>query len=144
MAETLYRVRRSNPGLEGGAIAAAHDNMITVMDLRVADYPSGHDAAQIADPFDRHIHAAAVAGGVNCIITNDRGFTELPMALRDELEYEIYTPDEFFVLIDDSSPALVRATVQRQITPTSPNAKTRITTCLRHCSVRGAPSSQAG
>ena len=36
--------------------------------------------------------------------------------VRDRLDYEIYAPDEFFVLVDDSSPSLVRTTVKRQIT----------------------------
>lgn len=115
MAETMYHIRRSNPDLDGGVITAAHDNMIKVMDVRIEDYPSGQDATIITDTFDRHIHAAAIAGRVNCVITNDHDFTNLPLTVRDELEYEIYTPDEFFVLIDDSSPSLVRATVKRQI-----------------------------
>lgn len=115
MTETLYHLRRNNRDFSGGVISSVRDNIVGVMDIRIRDYPSGQDAEQIADPFDRHIHAAAVAGEADCIITNDHGFTELSVDVRDQLEYEIYTPDEFFVLVDDSSPSLVRATVKRQI-----------------------------
>ncbi|MET9259389.1 hypothetical protein [Amycolatopsis sp. NPDC004079] len=85
------------------------------MDGRIDDYPSGQDAVVLADPFDRHIHAAAIAGSMDCVVSLDHGFTDLPTAARDTLDYEIYTPDEFFLLIDDSSPRLVRATLRRQI-----------------------------
>lgn len=115
MAETIHSMRRSNPGMPGRAIAAARDNMLKVLDLRITDYPSGQDATQITDRFDRHVHAAAISGGVDCIITNDHGFTKMPLADRDELEDEIYTPDEFLVLIDDASPSLVRTTTKMQI-----------------------------
>ena len=115
VAETLYHIRRKNADLDGGVLADVREKIVAVMDVRIRDYPSGQDAIQIADPFDRHIHAAAMAGEVDCIVTSDHGFTKLPVEVRDQLEYEIYTPDEFFVLVDDSSPSLVRATAQRQI-----------------------------
>lgn len=115
LAETMYRIRRNNSHLTGNQITTIRDQITTTMDLRIEDYPSGQDAQQIADPFDRHIHAAAVAGGMNCIITDDHGFTQLPLNMRDQLEYEIYTPDELFVLVDDSSPSTVLATLKRQI-----------------------------
>lgn len=115
LAETMYHVRRRNLHLSGTQITLVRDQIVGAMDLRIAEYPSGQEAVQVRDPFDRHIHAAAVAGDMDCIITHDKGFTELPVCERDQLEYEIYTADEFFTLVDDSSPSTVLATLRRQI-----------------------------
>ncbi len=115
LAETIQSIRRRNPGLTGTEITKIRDAIAGTMDGRIDDYPSGQDAVMLTDPFDRRIHAAAIPGSMGCVVSLDHGFTNLPTAVRDTLDYEIYTPDEFFLLIDDSSPRLVRATLRRQI-----------------------------
>ncbi|WP_336156695.1 PIN domain-containing protein [Amycolatopsis sp. VC5-11] len=126
LAETIQSIRRRNSGLSGTEITKVRDAIAGTMDGRIDDYPSGQEAVALTDPFDRHIHAAAVAGSMDCVVSLDRGFTDLPTSVRDTLDYEIYTPDEFFVLIDDSSPRLVRATLRRQIQYFSGRGRTHL------------------
>ncbi|MGK4593197.1 hypothetical protein [Amycolatopsis sp. w19] len=59
------------------------------------------------DADDEHVHAAAIACSAEIILSCDNGFS-LTGQDPDSLPYEVYTPDEFFVLVDDSSPQLVR------------------------------------
>lgn len=66
LAEVMYRIRRKRPDLSGSQITALRDQIVGTMDQRIEDYPSGQNASQIADPIDRHVHAAAVAGRMNC------------------------------------------------------------------------------
>lgn len=115
LAETIYRLRRKHRALSGSQITIIRDRIVDTMDTRIEDYPSGQDAEEIKDPFDRHLHAAAVAGSADCIITLDTGFTQLSPDARDQLGYEIYTPDEFFILVDDSSSSTVRSALRLQI-----------------------------
>jgi len=48
---------------------------------------------------DQHVHAAAVACQAEIVLTSDGGFTA--PGVVEELPYEVYPPDEFFVLVDD-------------------------------------------
>jgi len=60
---------------------------------------------------DHHVHAATLASRADKLLTsNDRDFPE-----SDDLPYEIYTPDELLVLIDDSAPYHVRSVTREQI-----------------------------
>ena len=115
LAEKIYHIRRKNPALTGTQVTVIRDQIVKTMDLRITEYPSGQEAEEIADPFDRHLHAAATAGSVDCVITDDTGFTALPTETRDRLAYELYTSDEFLTLVDDSSPSTVAQTLKRQI-----------------------------
>lgn len=90
------------------------DRIVATMNERIGSYGSGEDAP-VNDEFDRHVHAAAVAGQIDSLVTSDRGFLDLSEETKDELPYEIYSPDEFFVLVDDSMPHAVCAVLQRMI-----------------------------
>lgn len=106
LAETLYHLRRNHPGVDGRHVSGVHDRIERLLDSKVADYaikpgfPPG-------DRNDEHVHAAAVACGAHILLTNDRGFLGLQAEQTEGLPYEIYSPDSFFVLIDDSAPDLV-------------------------------------
>lgn len=113
LSETIRSLRR-NTGLDGGQLTRISDKIVANMDERIEDYPN-RDDSPCTDPFDAHVHAAAVAGRVNLLVTHDSGFTELDHTVRDGLPYEIYSPDDFFVLVADSSPIAVRDATERQI-----------------------------
>ena len=49
------------------------------------------------------------------VLTADKGFTQLTATQLDTLPYDVYHPDDFFILIDDSSPDTVRATTRDQL-----------------------------
>lgn len=113
LTETIYHLRRNHPTWTGGQVAAVRELIERNLDDKVREYdpqmPYPFD-----DPRDRHVHAAAVASGVEFLLTVDNGFT-LPEGLdADTLNYEVYTADEFFVLADDSSSAAVMRVAERQ------------------------------
>lgn len=65
------------------------------------------------DPKDAHVHAAALACRAQYLVTNN--LSDFPDEESDDLPYEVYRPDDFFVLIDEAAPALVASCVDRQI-----------------------------
>lgn len=79
---------------------------------RVEDFvPDGRFVGP--DPHDQHVHAAALACGAGILLTADSGFSS-PVASEAGSPYEVYMPDDFFVLVDDSAPDIVRAVVSQQ------------------------------
>lgn len=108
LAETIANLRKNNPNLPGGAATAIHDHITSILTERIDDYTPGPDSP-VADPYDRHVHAAAVAAGVDLLVTSDADFLNLPADVVERLPYEIWAPDDFFVLVDDQEPAIVHA-----------------------------------
>lgn len=114
LAETLYHLRRNHPYWRGAQIADIRSKIVGFASGgQIVDYPTDAPSPW-ADPNDRHVHAAAVACSAQYLVTNDRGFQD-PTVDTDQLPYEIYRPDEFFVLVDDAAPNVVRATTRWQI-----------------------------
>lgn len=113
LAETLYRLRRRHPAWSGAKISTIRDKIAgsleggRVEDLDVDGTFPGED------PHDQHVHAAALACRADCVLTADTGFSDVETL--DELPYEVYEPDDFFVLVDDSSPDVVRAVASQQV-----------------------------
>lgn len=114
IAETIHSYRRSHPTASGAQIAALHDRISAMIDDRVDEYRIDGTFPG-ADVHDGHVHAAAVACGAHIVLTNDRGFLDLPPPVLDTLPYEPYAPDDFFTLIDDSSPVAVRDVTMGQL-----------------------------
>ncbi|TVU61951.1 PIN domain-containing protein [Paenarthrobacter nitroguajacolicus] len=111
MVETLYHLRKNNPlwsekqigGLRRQFEAAFTGGQITGYQIDTAlTYP---------DIGDAHVHAAAVHGAVDILVTkNGKDFP-----YSDDLPYEIYEPDDFLVLVDDAAPQAVRAVTESQL-----------------------------
>ncbi|GAA4416204.1 hypothetical protein GCM10023169_03280 [Georgenia halophila] len=87
LAETIASIRKDDPHLSGGAVTVLHDRIVGSMTERIDDYTPTTDDP-IADVFDRHVHAAALAGQVHIVMTQDNGFLKLPTATTDKLAYE--------------------------------------------------------
>lgn len=114
MAEMLYRRRRKNPFLSeeqiGGVRRATArtfgaDSVITGYKIdETVPYP---------DVFGAHMHAAAVHGRIDKVVTGD--LTGFAFAGLDDLPYEVYSADDFFELVDDSAPHLVRQVMEEQL-----------------------------
>ena len=110
IAEVVRAVRREKPQAAGAVTRRLHDLLVDSLDEIVPDYDpavpfGGHDRD------DLHVHAAAMASGADILLTsNERDFGD-----TDELPYEIYAPDDFFVLVDDGAPDAVRRVVMEQI-----------------------------
>lgn len=111
LAEALYHLRREHPDWDGGKIASIRAKIVDALEGgRVEDFVV--DGSFPGDPHDRHVHAAALACHADIVLTADSGFTDQAMA--DALPYEVYLPDAFFVLVDDSTPHVVRNVARRQ------------------------------
>lgn len=114
LAEVLYHLRREHPTWDGGKILDARRKIIaTVEGGHVEDF-TVDGSCPWKDPDDQHVHAAALACCAGYVLTNDKGFMD-PSVEPDELPYEVYRPDDFFVLVDDSAPQVVRAVIARQV-----------------------------
>jgi hypothetical protein len=48
------------------------------------------------------------------LVTQDKGFLDLPEEQKDELAYEILSPDEFLILLDDSASQFVSSVTKKQ------------------------------
>lgn len=115
LAETIHTVRRMYPDLPGVDVTKIRDKIVNIMDDRIDDYGHGQEEPTIKDPFDRHVHAAATDGQVDILVTADTGFLQLDEVISDRFQYEIYHPDDLFLLVDDADPTLVQVVLQAQI-----------------------------
>lgn len=113
LAETMYRYRRNHPAVDGGVITTIRDHVAGSLEGgRIDDFVIDGSFPG-SDPHDQHVHAAAIAGGVTYLITEDGGFTSPGLDL-DSLPYEVHSPDSFLILVDDSAPRHVRAVTAKQ------------------------------
>lgn len=104
LAETIASFREKHPQCDGGYIAAIAEKLrAEFADCQVRDYNA---TKYFGDPKDAHVHGAAIAGEADYLVTlNLRDFDVVD---KDQLPYEIYTPDAFLMLIWESQPEIVR------------------------------------
>lgn len=115
LAEAVARLRDNYPDWTGGQITRLHDKIVENADFRIDDFSAVAPEA-LTDAGDRHVHAAAMDGDIDILVTDDKGFKRMRDALDlDALDYEVMTADEFFLLVDDSQPAIVLEAVRSQI-----------------------------
>ena len=86
LTECTYHLRKANPRWEGGKISRIRELIEEVFpDGRVRDFVVEGGAL---DEGDQHVHAAAVAGRADFVLTmNVKDFPG-----GDECPYEVYTP----------------------------------------------------
>jgi predicted nucleic acid-binding protein len=114
MAEVIYHLRRNYPTASDQEIGGVRDRLVETFSTgRITGYTID-TAVPYPDVFDAHIHAAALHGEVDFVLTADRGFEDLG-SLLDDLPYEVHGPDSFFCLLDDSSPDAIQAVCQKQM-----------------------------
>jgi predicted nucleic acid-binding protein len=107
LAELVYRLRRAHPGMDGGALTRIRDRITrTLARTRIDDYRIDGTYGG-SDPDDAHVHAAAVAGEVDAIVTSDRGFS----AGLDgrPTPYRFLTPDQLLMHAQEVAPELVES-----------------------------------
>lgn len=106
LADTIHHLRKRHPDWDGRRTSQIRDRIAGTFEIgRVADYVVDV-SYRGRDPHDAHVHAAALACSADILLTcNDKDFAwESDDASQP---YEVMTPDEFFLLIDDSMPELV-------------------------------------
>lgn len=111
MVEFQYHLRKKNPFLDDAQCGGVRRNLEdTFASGRVRNFTINPDC-HYPDIGDAHVHCAALHAQADIILTHDpKGFPE-----TDDLPYEIYTCDEFFLLIDDSGPQIVRTVNAEQL-----------------------------
>lgn len=108
LAEVEYRLRRINPEAPGRMIVQRRARIVQFVDEVLEDFDATATYSG-ADPNDRHVHAAALASNAHILLTDDNGFST-----DDSVSYELYSADNFFVLIDDSAPTCVQHVTAEQ------------------------------
>lgn len=113
LVEAQYSFRKRNPYVSGRLVTNIRKKTAEFCDDVIEDYP-GKASGPFLDRYDLHIHSAAVAAGCHMLVTQDRGFLNLPEEHKDELAYEILSPDEFLLLVDDSASQFVSSVTSQQ------------------------------
>lgn len=114
MAEYQYHIRKKNPGWSeeqvGGwrrrLTAIFPQAMITGYQINEAYLTSGRDE------FDAHVIAAAEHGKVDYLVTSNYSDFE---PVIDDVQFEIYTPDDMLCLIEERRSDAVSAATRRQM-----------------------------
>ncbi|WP_421958366.1 PIN domain-containing protein [Prescottella subtropica] len=116
LAELVYHLRKNHPHYSDRQIGGVRDRIVAVAAHgRIGGYEIDPGLAY-TDEYDAHLHAAAEHGGIDYVVTADRGFHEFAGAHDDRLGYEVYTPDDFLMLVHRDAIATVRETLLDQIT----------------------------
>lgn len=113
LAETIYHLRRSHPDWDGAKTTSIRDLIARTFEGGRVDDFKIDDSFPGSDTNDRHVHAAAVACQANFLLTCDKGFFVADQD-ADAMPYEVYQPDDFFVVVDDNVPHLVRQVTREQ------------------------------
>lgn len=108
LGELVYHLRRKHPDWDGGKISTIRDRIAGTFEIgRVKDFEI-QALDGVVDPHDRHVHGAALACGADILLTfNVRDFLGVD-------QYDVMTPDEFLVLVDDAAPRVVRSATAEQ------------------------------
>lgn len=111
ISEAIASYRKKHPTAPGHAIANIEETITECLDELVREFP-GDLAFDGRDQHDYHIHAAAVSSQADILLTCNEStdFTTTP----DEQHYEVFHPDDFFLLIADSKPQCIKQVARRQ------------------------------
>lgn len=112
IAEVVANMRKKKPRAPGH-VTHRRAELIRMSLDEVLDNFSGKIPFTGRDCGDYHVHAAAVEGRANFILSHNeaRDFTEDP----DGEYYSVIAPDDFFMLVSESNPTCMMPIVRRQI-----------------------------
>ena len=106
LAELIHGLRKQHPTWAGAKITRVRDLLAGTFEAgRVDDFAvDGSYAGR--DEHDAHVHAAAIACRADVLVTTNT----VDFTWDDNTSpYELMSPDDFLVLVDDSAPELVAA-----------------------------------
>lgn len=111
LAEAVRAMRKKHPRLHGMVVEDLKVKCEAFIDEVSNDF-SGDLPFTGEDIDDYHIHAAAVSSNADMLLTSNssKDFTSDP----DSKCYEVFTPDDFFILIADSNPECMFAVTLEQ------------------------------
>lgn len=111
LADVIHHLRKNHPDWDGAKTTRIHDRIAETFEVgRVDDYILD-GSYKGKDPDDAHVHAAALACQADILLTYNT-----PDFVWDgsNAHYDVMTPDDFFVLVDDSAPTMVRSVTCQQ------------------------------
>jgi hypothetical protein len=99
-----HRVWRRKYPAAGGELRRNRERLFRKNFDDILDDWTGGEASNLKDPDDQHVHNAAAYCHADILLTsNTKDFGD-----PDLLPYDLYTPDEFFCLVESSSLFSVR------------------------------------
>lgn len=108
--EALHNLRKNNPRAGGNLTQALNERWHELFDEVFNDFPP-QPAHEGVSSEDIHVHGAVLHCRADALITtNVKDFCE-----AENLNYELYSPDNFLCLADDSNPDATRAATTRQL-----------------------------
>ncbi|MGP5127620.1 PIN domain-containing protein [Brachybacterium tyrofermentans] len=109
--EALHAIRKRNPRAPGNLLEDRLKKIRSCVDEVLPNFP-GDLTFSGSDEGDYHVHAAAVSSRADMILTQNHA-TDVTTTPDDE-PYEIYTADDFFMLVVQSNPQCLLPCTQRQ------------------------------
>lgn len=110
LAELLVNLRRNHPDWDGGRITGIRERIVETFEVgRVAEFKLD-GSYQGKDPLDAHVHAAALACNADILLTLNVADFRWD---KNKSPYDLMSPDDFLVWIDDSAPHVVSDAVVR-------------------------------
>lgn len=113
LAETVAKYRDKIPELPGGVITQLRQHLSRNLDELVEDF-TVRNWMLVQDAGDAHVRAAAADGQFDMLLTFDNGLLA-DSALEKPPSYEPIHPDDFLVLVHDSSKELVDDVLTQQL-----------------------------
>lgn len=113
MAELVYNLRRAHPEVDGAVIAKLRGKLEEVLEGGRIEHYDCTLPYEGVDPHDRHVHAAAVSGGVGVLVTDDKGL--LALGEHASTPYDVMSVDDFLVLVAEGAPEAVAAVTAEQL-----------------------------
>ncbi|QPZ38151.1 PIN domain-containing protein [Paramicrobacterium chengjingii] len=109
LVEAVRVRRRLHPKANGSLTSRFRDTLRENLNEVLEEFP-GNVAFDGDDPDDHHVHAASLACRADMMLTdNYRDFGN-----PDALPYEVFSSDDFFLLVQDSAPQSVHRAVLTQ------------------------------
>lgn len=119
LAEAVARLRDHRPDLPSGVLETISDRLHEIWcSSQIRGFDAQGESFVGRDEGDLHVHSAAVHGRVDLVVTGDRAGLRPGNGCQDSLDlllYEILTPDEFLVLVDQQAGAVVRDCAREQL-----------------------------
>ena len=111
--EWMRSVLRDRPDISRAQLERTRDLMdLHAEEAAVTGYKGLVEGLNLPDPDDRHVLAAAIAGGAGVIVT--RNLKDFPPEVLDAHDIEAQHPDEFVRRLIELAPAVVVETVHDQ------------------------------
>lgn len=114
-AEVISKLRERYPELPGGSVRRLREKMEQSMEGGLVEHYDVHPVPGLTDEKDWHVIAAAQACEAHVLVTVDQGILTLDDSTADALNFDIFHPDDFFILVHDSAPGVTRAIAQQQL-----------------------------